>query len=109
MHHLNTNKFDYGYNMKFNGAMFLCQFVIWIYWARRCKERPYASMAIKFEILLLSAAIFEIFDFPPVLLLLDAHAIWHFLTIPLCFYWYRFFELDADWELGSAEGHKRLA
>lgn len=36
------------------------------------------------------AALFEVLDFPPLLGLVDAHSMWHALTVPLTPLWYRF-------------------
>lgn len=42
----------------------------------------------------------QVGDFPPVAYrLLDAHAIWHGVTIPLVFSWYRFVIQDARYEV----------
>lgn len=40
------------------------------------------------------AALFELLDFPPLFFILDAHAVWHLLTVPLGFAWYVFWELE---------------
>ena len=45
-------------------------------------------------------AALQVFDFPPVGSLLDAHAAWHFATIPLVGLWYRFIEIDVRWVVG---------
>lgn len=40
---------------------------------------------------------FELFDFPPMMDLLDAHAIWHFCTIWPALYWYPYMVKDVEW------------
>jgi hypothetical protein len=42
----------------------------------------------------------ELLDFPPLWQLLDAHATWHMLTIPLGFLWYQCVLADSKggWE-----------
>ncbi|WFD22038.1 hypothetical protein MEQU1_000700 [Malassezia equina] len=37
----------------------------------------------------------ELFDFPPILRLIDAHSLWHCATIPLTFFWYQWLVNDA--------------
>jgi hypothetical protein len=44
--------------------------------------------------------LFELLDFPPLLGLLDAHALWHGATAPLAYLLYSFLEADARWALG---------
>jgi hypothetical protein len=89
--YLNTVTFDYGYNMVFTGAFFVGQAVVWMAWAWLArKSHPTAARkAVVFQVLLVCAATFELWDFSPVLRRsLDAHAVWHGLTIPLGFLWY---------------------
>ena len=38
--------------------------------------------------------VFEVLDFPPILGILDAHAIWHAATAPLAYVFYEFIEGD---------------
>jgi post-GPI attachment to proteins factor 3 len=45
----------------------------------------------------MGALTLQVLDFPPVFGLLDAHAIWHVLTIPLVYKWYQFVRGDAVW------------
>jgi len=49
---------------------------------------------------MLAAAMFlapalELFDFPPLLRLVDAHSLWHCATIPLTYFWYQWLANDA--------------
>ncbi|WFD38113.1 uncharacterized protein MJAP1_001061 [Malassezia japonica] len=37
----------------------------------------------------------ELFDFPPILRLIDAHALWHLSTVPISLYWYYWLAQDA--------------
>jgi hypothetical protein len=48
---------------------------------------------------LLLAALLELFDFPPILGIFDAHSLWHAATAPLGIVWYRFWEIVEDEEL----------
>ena len=42
------------------------------------------------------ASALELFDFPPIYGICDAHALWHAATVPLGFLWYRFWALDCE-------------
>ena len=53
------------------------------------------------QLWLIAASALEIFDFPPVWGVFDAHALWHAATIPLGFMWYRFWELDRPTRLAA--------
>lgn len=46
------------------------------------------------QVWLAFASALEIFDFPPIFGVFDAHSLWHLATIPLGFIWYRFWALD---------------
>lgn len=46
-------------------------------------------------ILTFAAPALELFDFPPLFRLLDAHALWHLATVPLTLCWYRWLLEDA--------------
>jgi hypothetical protein len=37
----------------------------------------------------------EIYDFPPLWGILDAHAIWHATTVPITYLWWSFIKDDA--------------
>ncbi|KAN0063925.1 hypothetical protein ACQY0O_003531 [Thecaphora frezii] len=57
--------------------------------------------------LMTAAALLEVLDFPPILRLLDAHALWHLATVPISEMWYRWLSEDArecvstGWWLGD--------
>ncbi|CAM9250123.1 unnamed protein product, partial [Ectocarpus fasciculatus] len=44
-----------------------------------------------------AASLLELYDFPPYMGILDAHALWHAATIPLGFLWFRFWIQDAEY------------
>jgi hypothetical protein len=46
------------------------------------------------QVWLILASALEVFDFPPIAGVFDAHALWHAATVPLGFLWYRFWEED---------------
>lgn len=47
-----------------------------------------------FQVGFIAAGMFELFDFPPLRGIYDAHALWHACTIPLGFVWYNFIDED---------------
>ena len=57
-------------------------------------RRPEAKLSLSFSILMLLAGALEVFDFPWYDSV-DAHALWHFATIPLTVLWYRFLTRDS--------------
>lgn len=109
-------RFDYSYNMLFNLIIGLTHNFLWIAYAlpavpllafRRFPNRPklyrpkYADKAAWFVILTMVATSLELFDFPPILHTLDAHALWHLATVPIARYWYDFLiedSLDEGWK-----------
>ena len=48
-----------------------------------------------FQVCFAMAATMEIFDFPPLWGIFDAHSLWHACTVPLGFVWYWLLENDA--------------
>jgi hypothetical protein len=99
--YMNFVLFDYGLNMRVSvGVAAVCN-ILWLVWASRlgcCSKRhPWAWQAPVAVALLSGLAMLELLDFAPVLWeLLDAHALWHISTIPLCFLWYGFLRNDAS-------------
>jgi post-GPI attachment to proteins factor 3 len=68
--------------------------LLWLTWILAALSSASASSSYSIRLCVLCnamlalSALFEIFDFPPILLIIDAHAVWHALTIPLTFLWY---------------------
>ena len=102
-------RFDYSYNMAFNLALGVMHNLLWLLYslprpASLLKRFPYApksyhpSYAYKtgvFVALTTAATALEVFDFPPVYRILDAHALWHLSTAPIAKFWYDFLVEDA--------------
>jgi hypothetical protein len=120
IHHvwyMNFVSFDYGWNMLFTASFVIIQALTWLVWAglvfsktsstRDLEPRKCAWMVVRFQFCLIMFALFEAFDFPPYWDLLDAHAIWHGLTVPLVVYWYSFRELDAKLMVQAKGGGTR--
>lgn len=83
IYNLIFSKINYGYNMQVMitaGAMNNILWLAWCYWNK--KNKPYVWKA-EFTMLLVSAIIpLELYDFPPLLWIFDAHSLWHGLSIP---------------------------
>ncbi|KAJ9588908.1 hypothetical protein L9F63_017786, partial [Diploptera punctata] len=89
--YLSYVNFDYGYNMQANIAVGFANamgWFIWCYYYR--KTQPYVWRCALFVSLIGLCMLLEIIDFPPILWLIDAHALWHLATSGLPFLFYRF-------------------
>ena len=53
---------------------------------------------MRFHAAIWAAAVFELWDFPALLGVLDAHAVWHALTPPAVLMWWAFVAADAGVE-----------
>ncbi len=62
------------------------------------RGRVYAWRCVVGNVCLALAGLLEVFDFPPLWGILDAHALWHGLTIPIPFLLYRFLLDDSAHE-----------
>ncbi|MCO5559089.1 hypothetical protein L7F22_012681 [Adiantum nelumboides] len=94
MLYLNLFKFDYGLNMKICVFMGVFQLLIWTIWGWLVRHP--ARFKLWFVVLTGAAAmLLEIFDFPPLWGLFDAHSLWHAVTIPLTYFWWGFIKDDA--------------
>ncbi|KAM8946145.1 GPI-specific phospholipase A2-like PGAP3 [Pelodytes ibericus] len=94
--YLTLGRFDYSYNMIANASFGMVNLVWWLAWCmRRRSHQPYLWKCVLVVILLQSLALLELLDFPPLLWVLDAHALWHFSTIPLHFLFFSFLEDDS--------------
>ena len=87
--------FDYGYNMTVSVALGLAYVALWWAWALRQRggRVTYARKVALANLIILVFAAFEVFDFPPLWGLLDAHAVWHAAT-PVSTYLLWSFALD---------------
>ncbi|KAI6094398.1 Per1-like protein [Pisolithus sp. B1] len=102
-------RFDYTYNMAFNLALGIAHNLLWLLYSlprpislfRRFPYAPktyrpvYGYKAGLFVALTTAATALELFDFPPVGRILDAHALWHLSTAPIAKLWYDFLVEDA--------------
>lgn len=93
--YLNFYKLDYGLNMKVCVAMGIGQLLLWAVWAGVTRH----PSRWKLWVVVVGGAaamLLEIYDFPPYLGYVDAHALWHATTIPLTYLWWSFIRDDAD-------------
>eukprot|EP00249_Psilotum_nudum_P011715 c23341_g3_i1 orf=256-1335(+) len=92
--YLNLYEFDYGLNMKVCVAMATIQLILWTCWGA-ISLHP-ARFKLWFIVIAGALAmLLEIYDFPPILGIYDAHSLWHALTIPLTYMWWSFIKEDA--------------
>ncbi|ODV95513.1 hypothetical protein PACTADRAFT_75985 [Pachysolen tannophilus NRRL Y-2460] len=110
---------SYTYNMQANVFVGILQYFLWIYLSIstfkkmvdkrnnlhsyveylnfiNMKEYNWTLTPILLILCVAFGMSFELFDFPPILDLLDAHAIWHFITIFPGFYWYDYMCKDIE-------------
>lgn len=104
---------SYTYNMQANVVIGLIQNLLWVYLAiyqfRKIsngklsfvenltnKEYNWTLTPLLLVLSVLFGMSFELFDFPPVLQLIDAHAMWHFVTIWPTIFWYPYLIKDAQ-------------
>ncbi|XP_062894125.1 post-GPI attachment to proteins factor 3 [Mobula hypostoma] len=88
--------FDYGYNMAANVCIGLLNMLWWLAWCLQNRTRlPYVWKCALVMVMLQGLALLELLDFPPLLWAFDAHAIWHFSTVPVPFLFYSFLVDDS--------------
>ncbi|XP_031568135.1 post-GPI attachment to proteins factor 3-like [Actinia tenebrosa] len=100
VYYLGFVKFDYSYNMKMNVIIGVINILGWLIWSLR----NYHKQRYVWKAAALTSSVFfliglEVFDFPPIWWTFDAHSLWHFGTIPLCYFWYSFLIEDAKYQL----------
>lgn len=86
---------NYGWNMTVSLAAGGSYAALWAWWAWDNSHLPHARMIGECAAMLAAFAMFEVFDFPPLADLLDAHAVWHGLTPLVAYRFYRFVVEDA--------------
>ncbi|KAF7726459.1 hypothetical protein EC973_008694 [Apophysomyces ossiformis] len=97
--------FDFGYNIFVSVVVGVAQSLLWIGWAimqyvKRTPSRSYAFLILMFVLGVLTASMLEVFDFAPIWRVFDAHSFWHFSTILITPFFYRFVIEDAWQEMG---------
>uniref|UniRef100_A0A3P8T0P6 Post-GPI attachment to proteins factor 3 n=1 Tax=Amphiprion percula TaxID=161767 RepID=A0A3P8T0P6_AMPPE len=94
--------FDYGYNMAANATIGMVNLLWWLCWCwQNRRTLPYWWKCGLVVLLLHGLALLELLDFPPLLWVLDAHAVWHLSTIPVHFLFYSFLIDDSLYLLNT--------
>ena len=89
--------FDYGLNTQVLLAVALGNSALWLAWGWTT-QHPAQPLLMRFHAAIWAAAVFELWDFPALLGVLDAHAVWHALTPPAVLMWWAFVAADAGVE-----------
>ncbi|KAI3918659.1 hypothetical protein MKX01_041979 [Papaver californicum] len=93
--YLNFYQLDYGWNMEVCVVMGVTQLLLWAVWAGvTCHPSRWKLWVVVVGGGL--AMLLEIYDFPPYMGFVDAHALWHLTTIPLTYLWWSFIKDDAE-------------
>lgn len=111
---LANGQVGYSAHMNVCISLLVVSFVLYVVYCFRLASKAQQHAQIKIlayrvifwclltQVWLGGAGLLEVFDFPPLSfplpLTLDPHALWHLLTIPLGFVWYRFWSEDAKLE-----------
>ena len=92
--------FDYGYHVQLcilqgatSGLLWLSWYIYRVHLLKDAHVRGRSNI-LYFIVGAVLASLFEVYDFPPLLGLLDAHACWHACTGPLLQFWYSFLHSD---------------
>ncbi|KAI8369239.1 Per1-like protein [Radiomyces spectabilis] len=106
VYYLSFVTFDYGYNMLASVLIGTLQLTLWVGWCcaqyvkpENASRRPYAYKVLVSVLGVAVAMSLELFDFPPIFRIFDAHSLWHLSTIPLMVVWYQFILTDTWHEL----------
>ncbi|KJZ72617.1 hypothetical protein HIM_07976 [Hirsutella minnesotensis 3608] len=99
-------RWDYTYNMAANVAAGIVQNILWSWFSydRYRKSRRawtiWPGLVVAWVTFAMSM---ELFDFPPWLGCIDAHSLWHFLTIGPTILWYNFLVKDSRDDIAGTE------
>ncbi|KAH8962997.1 hypothetical protein BDL97_05G129700 [Sphagnum fallax] len=106
--YLNLYRFDYGWNMQVCTVIGVTQMLLWAVWAWRYHH----PARFKLFTVVLGISLFkllEIYEFPPLWGILDAHAIWHATTVPIAYLWWSFIKDDAKFRTKLVTSKKKAA
>ena len=69
--------------------MVMAHNVMWVAWLIQTRPPKFITFLVLSSLIVLTTAgLMEVFDFPPIWGVLDAHAMWHITTIPVpCLWW----------------------
>lgn len=85
-------RWDYGYNMAANVAVGIIQHVLWTWFSYDRYKKSHQAWTILPGVVVawvMVAMSMELFDFAPWLGSVDAHSLWHMMTIAPSFLWYQ--------------------
>lgn len=83
---------DYTYNMAANVAVGIVQNILWTafsVWQFRKVQRTWAAWPGLIVAWIVLAMSLELFDFPPLNRMIDAHSLWHLGTVGPTIWWYK--------------------
>lgn len=88
-------------HMRVSITVALLNVLTWLSWLIFSREEikgngKYRYLCLVCQLWFSSAALLELFDFPAIWGLFDAHSLWHAATIPLGFIWSRFWYVDKE-------------
>jgi len=90
--------FDYGYNLAVNVLFGVGASLLWLRWIFNNRHRRYTKKLLLSIVGVYPFILLEVFDFPPIFYLIDAHALWHAATIPFCILLYQSLIEDINYE-----------
>ena len=93
--------FDYGWNMKVSLTVGIIHSLIWLYNSWLNRHTGYQWRMVVVTLGLWCFASLEVYDFPPMFSLLDAHSLWHGLTPILGFLFYTWVVEDVKYMIGQ--------
>ncbi|KAI5206804.1 Per1-like protein [Aureobasidium subglaciale] len=92
-------RFDYTYNMAANVVVGVIQNVIWTWFSisrYQKTKKGWAAWPGLIVAWVITAMSLELFDFPPWWGAIDAHSLWHLMTVFPTIWWYSFLIKDAQ-------------
>ncbi|KAH6898869.1 Per1-like-domain-containing protein [Thelonectria olida] len=99
-------KWDYTYNMAANVAAGIIQNILWTWFSfdrYKKSRRAWAAWPGFVVAWVIFAMSMELFDFPPWLFSIDAHSLWHLMTIGPTILWYNFLLKDARDDIAGSQ------
>ncbi|KAI5466755.1 Per1-like-domain-containing protein [Mariannaea sp. PMI_226] len=99
-------RWDYTYNMAANVAAGIVQNILWTWFSfdrYKKSRRAWAAWPGFVVAWVIFAMSMELFDFPPWLFSIDAHSLWHLMTIGPTILWYNFLLKDARDDIAGSQ------
>ncbi|KAL7271790.1 hypothetical protein RUND412_005428 [Rhizina undulata] len=109
--YLTCIRWDYAYNMAANVFVGTVQNLCWTYFSfghYSKLKRFWAAWPGLIVMWLIMAMSLELLDFPPIFDAIDAHSLWHAMTILPLIFWYKFLIKDARQDVEAGEVATRL-